>query len=112
MSPVFAMFGSWQDIMVVLVVGFIVFVIFGKRMPEFGRSLGKGIMEFKKGIKGLEDDPGDNYYAGNNGQQQQQQQQQPTQRPPQAEPPRPPQRITSAAPKFDEPPNPPAPPPV
>jgi sec-independent protein translocase protein TatA len=31
-------------------------LIFGKRLPEVGRSLGKGIVEFKKGIKGVEDD--------------------------------------------------------
>ena len=31
-------------------------LIFGKRLPEVGRSLGKGIVEFKKGLKGIEDD--------------------------------------------------------
>jgi len=31
-------------------------LIFGKRLPEVGRSLGKGIVEFKKGLKGVEDD--------------------------------------------------------
>ncbi len=31
-------------------------LIFGKRLPEVGRSLGKGIVEFKRGIKGLEDE--------------------------------------------------------
>ena len=31
-------------------------LFFGKRLPEVGRSLGKGIVEFKKGIKGIEDD--------------------------------------------------------
>jgi sec-independent protein translocase protein TatA len=98
MTPVFANFLSGSDWLIVLIVGFIVFVIFGRKMPEFGRSLGKGIMEFKKGIKGIEDEtPDNNYYAGN-GQQHQ------------PEAPRPPQRITSSAPKFDEPPNPEAPP--
>ncbi len=29
-------------------------LLFGKRLPEVGRSLGKGIMEFKKGIQGIE----------------------------------------------------------
>ena len=38
---------------VLLVLGLL---IFGKRLPEVGRSLGKGIVEFKRGIKGLEDD--------------------------------------------------------
>ncbi len=27
-------------------------LIFGKRLPEVGRSLGKGIVEFKKGLSG------------------------------------------------------------
>ena len=31
-------------------------LFFGKRLPEVGRSLGRGIVEFKKGIKGIEDD--------------------------------------------------------
>ncbi len=29
-------------------------LLFGKRLPEVGRSLGKGIVEFKKGIHGIE----------------------------------------------------------
>ncbi len=36
-------------------------LIFGKRLPDVGRSLGKSIVEFKKGLKGvgdeLDDDP-------------------------------------------------------
>ncbi|MGH7178947.1 MAG: Sec-independent protein translocase subunit TatA/TatB [Tepidisphaeraceae bacterium] len=31
-------------------------LLFGKRLPEVGKSLGKGIVEFKKGLKGIEDD--------------------------------------------------------
>jgi sec-independent protein translocase protein TatA len=31
-------------------------LIFGKRLPGVGKSLGKGIVEFKKGLKGIEDD--------------------------------------------------------
>jgi len=31
-------------------------LLFGKRLPEVGRSLGKGIVEFKKGINGIEDE--------------------------------------------------------
>ena len=31
-------------------------LIFGKRLPEVGKSLGKGIVEFKKGLKGIEDE--------------------------------------------------------
>jgi sec-independent protein translocase protein TatA len=38
---------------ILLVLGLL---IFGRRLPEVGRSLGKGIVEFKRGIKGLEDE--------------------------------------------------------
>lgn len=38
---------------VILVIGLL---LFGKRLPEVGRSLGKGIVEFKKGLKGIEDE--------------------------------------------------------
>ncbi len=31
-------------------------LLFGKRLPEVGRSLGKGIVEFKKGLRGIEED--------------------------------------------------------
>ena len=31
-------------------------LIFGKRLPEVGKSLGKGIVEFKRGLKSVEDE--------------------------------------------------------
>ena len=31
-------------------------LLFGKRLPEVGRSLGKGIVEFKKGLRGMEEE--------------------------------------------------------
>ena len=31
-------------------------LIFGKRLPEVGKSLGKGIVEFKRGLKSVEED--------------------------------------------------------
>jgi sec-independent protein translocase protein TatA len=31
-------------------------LLFGKRLPEVGRNLGKGIIEFKKGLKSVEED--------------------------------------------------------
>jgi sec-independent protein translocase protein TatA len=31
-------------------------LIFGKRLPEVGRGLGKSIVEFRKGLKSVEDD--------------------------------------------------------
>jgi sec-independent protein translocase protein TatA len=39
-----------------IVIGVIGILLFGKRLPEVGKSLGKGIVEFKKGLKGIEDD--------------------------------------------------------
>lgn len=39
-----------------LIIAFIGLLIFGKRLPEVGKSLGKGIVEFKKGLRGIEDD--------------------------------------------------------
>lgn len=31
-------------------------LLFGKRLPEVGRSLGRGIIEFKKGLNGMSDE--------------------------------------------------------
>ena len=39
-----------------LVIAALGLLIFGKRLPEVGRSLGRGIVEFKKGIKGVEEE--------------------------------------------------------
>jgi len=34
--------------------GIIALLLFGKRLPEVARSLGKGVTEFKRGISGIE----------------------------------------------------------
>ncbi|MCA9216441.1 MAG: twin-arginine translocase TatA/TatE family subunit [Planctomycetales bacterium] len=39
-----------------LIVGVVVLLLFGNRLPSVMRSLGKGVVEFKKGINGIEDD--------------------------------------------------------
>lgn len=39
-----------------IIVGIIALLLFGKRLPEVARSLGKGIVEFKKGMNGIEDE--------------------------------------------------------
>ncbi len=41
------------EMMIILVIAVL---LFGKRLPEVGRSLGKGIVEFKKGVKGIEEE--------------------------------------------------------
>ena len=39
-----------------IVILIVALLIFGKRLPEVMRSIGKGIVEFKKGVKGVEDE--------------------------------------------------------
>ena len=41
------------EMLVVMTIGLL---LFGNRLPEVGRSLGKGIVEFKRGLKGIDDD--------------------------------------------------------
>ena len=78
-----------QEMLLLLVLGIL---LFGRKLPEIGRSIGKTVVEFKKGVKGIEDEVGE------------------TAQPRAAiepEPVRPPQRVTpSAAPKFDDAPPP------
>jgi len=48
------MFGlGGQEILLLLVLGVL---LFGRKLPELGRSVGKTMVEFKKGMKGLEDE--------------------------------------------------------
>jgi sec-independent protein translocase protein TatA len=44
--------GTW-DLVIVAVV---VLLLFGNRLPSVMRSLGRGVVEFKKGVRGIEDD--------------------------------------------------------
>lgn len=80
------MFGlGGQEILLLLVLGVL---LFGRKLPEVGRSLGKTMVEFKKGMKGIEDEVSENAT-------------------PRAaiepEPVRPPQRVTpTAKPNFDD----------
>ena len=39
-----------------LLVGLVALLLFGKRLPEVGRSLGRGIAEFKKGLHDVQDE--------------------------------------------------------
>jgi len=63
-------------------------LLFGKRLPEVGRSLGKGMMEFKKGLQGIEDEVQGTVRS--------------TEMPASQPAPRPPQRIAATAPKFED----------
>lgn len=44
--------GPWE----MMIVGLIALLLFGKRLPEVARSLGRGFVEFKKGVRGIEDE--------------------------------------------------------
>jgi len=39
-----------------IIVAAIILLLFGNRLPSVMRSLGRGVVEFKKGIQGIEDD--------------------------------------------------------
>jgi sec-independent protein translocase protein TatA len=49
------MFPNLGPIELLIVMGIAV-LLFGKRLPEVGRSLGRGIMEFKKGLSDAGDE--------------------------------------------------------
>jgi sec-independent protein translocase protein TatA len=70
-----------------IVLAIIGVLLFGRKLPEVGRYLGKGIVEFKKGVKGLEDEVDGTI---------------PTRQEPIVEQPRPPQRVTTSVPKFQD----------
>ena len=44
--------GHWELIVVVLVI----FILFGHRLPSVMRSMGRGIVEFKEGMSGVNND--------------------------------------------------------
>jgi sec-independent protein translocase protein TatA len=71
------------ELIILLVAGIL---LFGRKLPDIGRSLGKTVTEFKKGVKGLEDEVETTSAS----------------RSVEPEPLRPPQRLTSAAPKFED----------
>ncbi len=49
------MLGNLNPMEMMVLMGVAV-LLFGKRLPEVGRTLGKGIVEFKKGIRGFEEE--------------------------------------------------------
>ncbi len=51
---IFGNIGVWEYV----IIGAVIMLLFGaRRIPEVARSLGRGIVEFKRGLKG-EDEPG------------------------------------------------------
>jgi sec-independent protein translocase protein TatA len=91
MVPLLALLPSLgpQEMLVLLILGVL---LFGKRLPEIGRHVGKGIVEFKKGLKGVEDDVGEGNATSAPAAQPE----------PTLDKPRPPQRITTSVPKFED----------
>ena len=55
MSPMFAMFGMPGYVELIIVV-LVMLLLFGNRLPSVMRSLGRGVVEFKKGVHGIEDE--------------------------------------------------------
>jgi sec-independent protein translocase protein TatA len=51
----FAFFGGIGT-MELVIVGLIILILFGSRLPSVMRSLGQGVTEFKKGVQGIEDE--------------------------------------------------------
>lgn len=39
-----------------IVISFVALLVFGNRLPGVMRSLGKSVVEFKKGVSGIEED--------------------------------------------------------
>jgi sec-independent protein translocase protein TatA len=89
MTPTFALF-SLSPMEIIILVGIGV-LLFGRKLPDVGRYLGKGIVEFKKGMKGLEDDIDASASVAPRHDQL-----------PMQAPPPPPQRVTTSVPKFDD----------
>jgi len=54
MNPLFAVFGL--GLPEIAIVGVVILLLFGNRLPTMMRSLGRGIVEFKKGAQGIEDE--------------------------------------------------------
>jgi sec-independent protein translocase protein TatA len=44
---------GWTEMVILGIIGLL---LFGKRLPEVARNLGKGMMEFKKGMYDLQDE--------------------------------------------------------
>lgn len=51
--PAFLSLPNGTEWIIILVIGLL---LFGRRLPEVGRSIGRSIVEFKKGIKGIEEE--------------------------------------------------------
>jgi len=55
MSVLFAFFGMPGPVELLIIAG-ILLLLFGGRLPSVMRNLGRGVVEFKKGIQGVDDE--------------------------------------------------------
>ena len=44
---------GWGELLIVCIVALL---LFGPRLPQVGRSLGRSVVEFKKGLTGMKDE--------------------------------------------------------
>jgi sec-independent protein translocase protein TatA len=88
MSPTFA-FLNLSPIEILALLGLGV-LLFGRNLPQVGRSLGRTLVEFKKTFSGMEEELTNPSSAPNYNSMP-------------VEQPRPPQRVTTTAPKFEDP---------
>jgi len=51
-----ALFGLFDNPMMLLLLGTIAVLLFGERLPEVAKSFGKGLMELKKGLHGIQNE--------------------------------------------------------
>jgi sec-independent protein translocase protein TatA len=56
-APVILLLGFFSPgPMELIIIGVIAVLLFGSRLPEVGRSLGRSLVEFKRGIRGVEEE--------------------------------------------------------
>ena len=55
MSALFGYFGMPGPLEMIIIAA-IILLLFGNRLPSVMRSLGRGVVEFKKGIQGIEEE--------------------------------------------------------
>jgi sec-independent protein translocase protein TatA len=53
MTPLFALFTPGPTTLLIVLV--LAILLFGKKLPEIGKSVGKAFTEFNKGLHGVED---------------------------------------------------------